>query len=76
LREGESLMAKAGNPPGAKEFETRITRILTNRMNPLVEIGAIRVYASAFCVFSGVFVRRQATCSELSMVMSPGSEAV
>jgi hypothetical protein len=23
-------------------------------MNPLVEIGAIRVYASAFCVFSGV----------------------
>jgi hypothetical protein len=46
--------AKAGNPPGAKEFETRITRILTNRMNPLVEIGAIRVYAAAFCVFSGV----------------------
>jgi dTDP-4-dehydrorhamnose reductase len=47
-------MAKAGNPPGAKEFKTRITRILTNRMNPLVEIGAIRVYASTFCVFSGV----------------------
>jgi hypothetical protein len=44
----------ARNPPGAKEFETRITRILTNRMNAFVEIGAIRVYASAFCVFSGV----------------------
>jgi len=47
-------MVKVGNPRGAKEFETRITRILTNRMNPLVEIGAIRVYASAFCVFSRV----------------------
>jgi len=69
-------MAKVGNPQGAKEFETRITRILTNRMNPLVEIGAIRVYASAFCVFSGCFARRQATCSELSTLMSPGSKSV
>ena len=43
--------AKANYPPGVKEFETRITRILTNRMNPLVEIGAIRVYASAFASF-------------------------
>jgi len=75
LRRGGSSMAKAGNPPGAKELEARITRILTNRMNPLVEIGAIRVYASAFFVFSGVFVGRQANCSELSTLMSPGSKS-
>jgi len=54
FREGGNSKAKADNPPAAKEFETRITRILTNRMTSFVEIGAIRVYASAFCVFSGV----------------------
>ena len=32
-----------------------MTRILTNRMNPLVEIGAIRVYASTFFVSFRVF---------------------
>src|SRR4051794_29260571 len=32
-------------------------------MNPFVEIGAIRVYTSAFCIFSRGFVRRQATCA-------------
>jgi hypothetical protein len=47
--------AKPDNPPGAKEFETRMTRILTNRMNLLVEIGAIRVHASSFFASFRVF---------------------